>query len=403
MLPPIDPGAWRRAPFEEGRGMAEKIGGAGFPARGVAYLDGDFVPMEEAKISIATHAFNYGTGCFEGIRGYWNSEREEVYLVKLQKHFQRLLNSTRLFRIDIGHDLQQLCDVAIEVVRRTGYREDVYVRPIAYKASPVIKVGLLHLQDGFCCFSAPMGAYFDITRGLVVTVSGWRRNDDNAIPARAKATGGYINAALAIADAQEAGFDEAILLTGDGHVSEGSAANIFLVMSGKLVTPAVADDILVGITRGAILELAAKLGVPVVERRDDRRDQGQDGDRRDRPPGPHRARHRPPQHGRATAVDGQVVRHVLGRGVQGDRGEPHALGRKPLHSLVRPKVLKQRIAGRTVGLQGRPRHVPQRWREARLLIGEHEEIGVDHLGPALAQRQDPQRDPGGRGRDREMD
>jgi branched-chain amino acid aminotransferase len=254
----------------KGADMSEGHSGAGFPARGIAYLDRRFVPMEEAKISIATHAFNYGTGCFEGIRGYWNSEREEVYLVKLQKHFQRLLNSTRLFRIDIGHDLQQLCDVAIEVVRRTGYREDVYVRPIAYKASPVIKVGLLHLQDGFCCFSAPMGAYFDITRGLVVTVSGWRRNDDNAIPARAKATGGYINAALAIADAQEAGFDEAILLTGDGHVSEGSAANIFLVMSGKLVTPAVADDILVGITRGAILELAAKLGVPVVERRVDR-------------------------------------------------------------------------------------------------------------------------------------
>jgi branched-chain amino acid aminotransferase len=226
--------------------------------------------MEDAKISIATHAFNYGTGCFEGIRGYWNSEREEIYLVKLQKHFQRLLNSTRLFRIDIGHDLQQLCDLAIEVVRRTGYREDVYVRPIAYKASPVIKVGLLHLQDGFCCFSAPMGAYFEITRGLAVTVSGWRRNDDNAIPSRAKATGGYINAALAIADAQEAGFDEAIMLTGDGHVSEGSAANIFLVMSGKLVTPAVADDILVGITRGAVLELAAKLGLPVVERRVDR-------------------------------------------------------------------------------------------------------------------------------------
>jgi branched-chain amino acid aminotransferase len=250
--------------------MSEPHPGMGFPARGVAYVDGKFVPMEHAKISIATHAFNYGTGCFEGIRGYWNGEREEIYLVKLREHFQRLLNSTRLFRIDVGHDLQQLCDVAVEVVRRSEYRQDVYVRPIAYKASPVIKVGLLHLQDAFCCFSAPMGDYFDIARGLSVTVSGWRRNDDNAIPARAKATGGYINAALAIADAQEAGFDEAILLTGDGHVSEGSAANVFLVAGGKLVTPAVADDILVGITRGAILELAAKLGLPVAERRVDR-------------------------------------------------------------------------------------------------------------------------------------
>jgi branched-chain amino acid aminotransferase len=250
--------------------MAEKIGGAGFPARGVAYLDGDFVPMEEAKISIATHAFNYGTGCFEGIRGYWNSDREEVYLVKLQHHFRRLLNSARLFRIDVGLDVDQLCDIAVRCVREGGYREDVYIRPIAYKASPVIKVGLLNLQDAFCCFTAPMGDYFDTTKGLSVTVSGWRRNDDNAIPARAKVTGGYANAALAIADAQAAGFDEAILLTQDGHVSEGSAANIFLVMNGKLITPAVADDILVGITRGAVIDLAAKLGYPLAERRVDR-------------------------------------------------------------------------------------------------------------------------------------
>lgn len=250
--------------------MTEKIGGAGFPARGVAYLDGDFIPMEEAKISIATHAFNYGTGCFEGIRGYWNSDHEEIYLVKLQHHFRRLLNSAKLFRIDLGMDVDKLCDVAVHLVRRGEYREDVYVRPIAYKASPVIKVGLLHLQDAFCCFTAPMGQYFDITKGLSVTVSGWRRNDDNAIPARAKVTGGYANAALAIADAQDAGFDEAILLTQDGHVSEGSAANIFLVMNGKLITPAVADDILVGITRGAVIEIAAKLGYPLAERRVDR-------------------------------------------------------------------------------------------------------------------------------------
>ncbi|MGH2556692.1 MAG: branched-chain amino acid transaminase [Actinomycetota bacterium] len=243
---------------------------AGFGARGVAYLDGRFVPMEEAKISIATHAFNYGTGCFEGIRGYWNAEREQVYLVKLQHHFRRLLNSVRLLRIDIGLDVQQLCEIAVEMVRQSGYYEDVYVRPIAYKASPVIKVGLLHLQDAFCCFSAPMGDYFDIQKGLSVTISGWRRNDDNAIPARAKITGGYINAALAIADAQDAGFDEAILLTQDGHVSEGSAANLFLVMNGKLITPPVADDILVGVTRNAIMELAEKLGIPVAERRVDR-------------------------------------------------------------------------------------------------------------------------------------
>jgi branched-chain amino acid aminotransferase len=245
-------------------------GHPGFAARGVAYLDGRFVPIDEAKISIATHAFNYGTGCFEGIRGYWSEERDQVYLVKLQQHFRRLLNSARLFRIDVGKSIEELCDMAVELVRRGEYREDVYIRPIAYKASPVIRVGLLNLEDAFCCYAAPMGEYHDIHHGLSVTVSGWRRNDDNAIPSRAKATGGYLNAALAIADAQDAGFDEAILLTGDGHVSEASSANLFLVANGRLVTPEVADDILVGITRGAVMEVAGALDVPVDERRIDR-------------------------------------------------------------------------------------------------------------------------------------
>jgi branched-chain amino acid aminotransferase len=245
-------------------------GRPGFAPKGVAWFEGRFVPMEDAKVSIATHAFNYGTGVFEGIRGYWNQDVGEIYLVKLQHHFRRLLNSCRLLRIDIGLDLDQLCAIAVEIIKRTDYRQDVYVRPIAYKASPVIKVGLLHLQDAFCCFSAPMGNYLPIDRGLSVTISGWRRNDDNAIPARAKVTGGYVNAALATADAGDAGFDEAILLTGDGHVSEASSANLFLVMNGRLITPPVSDDILVGITRLAIMDLARDLGIPVEERRIDR-------------------------------------------------------------------------------------------------------------------------------------
>jgi branched-chain amino acid aminotransferase len=242
----------------------------GFPAQGIAYFDGRFVPIEDATISIATHAFNYGTGCFEGIRGYWNSEREEIYLLKLHHHYRRLLNSTRLLRIDIGMTAEELVQLTSELIRRNGYRQDVYVRPIAYKSSPVIKVGLTGFEDAFCCFTAPMGDYVPIDRGLSVTVSGWQRNDDNAIPARAKITGGYVNAALAVADAREAGFDEAILLTGDGHVSEASAANLFIVEHERLVTPAVADDILVGITRNAVMELAAKLEIPVSERRIDR-------------------------------------------------------------------------------------------------------------------------------------
>ena len=243
---------------------------SGFPARGWAFLDGEFVPVAEAKISIATHAFNYGTGCFEGIRGYWNEEQENVFVVGLREHFARLERSARLFRISLLMSVEEMCSMALELVRRGEFREDVYLRPIAYKASPVIRVGLLDLEDGFCCFTAPMAAYFDIERGLSVTVSGWRRNDDNAIPARAKATGGYLNAALAIADAKDAGFDEAIMLTQDGHVSESSAANLFMVANGALVTPDVTQDILVGITRRYVLEVAERLGIPAEERRIDR-------------------------------------------------------------------------------------------------------------------------------------
>jgi branched-chain amino acid aminotransferase len=245
-------------------------GHPGFAAQGIAYHRGDFVPLEEATVSIATHAFNYGTGCFEGIRGYWNAEREQIYLLKLHHHFRRLLNSCRLFHIDIGMTAEDLCDMAVELIRRNDYRQDVYLRPVAYKASPVIKVGLLNLEDAFSCFTAPMGDYIDTRKGLAVTISGWRRNDDNSIPSRAKATGGYLNAALAVADAQSAGYDEAILLTGDGHVSEASSSNLFLAMHGRLITPPVADDILVGITRSCILELAGRLGIPVEERRVDR-------------------------------------------------------------------------------------------------------------------------------------
>jgi branched-chain amino acid aminotransferase len=243
---------------------------AGFEAQGIAYFDRRFVPLDEATISIATHAFNYGTGCFEGIRGYWNPQHEELYLVKLVEHFERLEGNARVLHMKLPMGAGQLCDMAVELLRRNGYREDVYLRPIVYKASSVIKVGLLGLVDGFCCFTAPMGDYHDVRRGLSVTVSGWRRNSDDAIPPRSKATGGYLNAALAVADAQAGGYDEAILLTGDGQVSEASAANLFLVHDGELVTPDEASDILPGITRRTVMELAGRLHIPASERRVDR-------------------------------------------------------------------------------------------------------------------------------------
>jgi branched-chain amino acid aminotransferase len=238
----------------------------GFEARGLAYFDGRIVPMERATVSIATHAFNYGTGCFEGIRAYWNAERGELYALKLTEHFERLRSNAAVLRIGLPLDPDGMAAMALELLRMNGYRQDVYLRPVAYKASPVIRVGLLGLTDGFCCFTTPMADYHDTRHGLAVTVSAWRRNGDNSVPPRVKATGGYLNAALAVADAQAAGYDEAILLTADGHVSEASAANLFLVSHGTLVTPDPASDILPGITRTAIMDLATAASIRCIER-----------------------------------------------------------------------------------------------------------------------------------------
>jgi branched-chain amino acid aminotransferase len=242
----------------------------GFEARGITYLNGHFVPLEDAKISIATHAFNYGTGCFEGIRAYWNESHGELYALRVEDHFRRLARSAKLLRIELPASPGELTEMVIQLLRWNHYREDAYIRPVAYKASPVIRVGLIGIEDGFACFTAPMGAYHDLEAGLSVMVSAWRRIGDNAIPARAKPTGGYLNAALAVADAQACGYDEAIMLTAEGYVAEASAANLFVVIGGELVTPTATEDILPGFTREAVFGLAADLGVAVHERQVER-------------------------------------------------------------------------------------------------------------------------------------
>ncbi len=235
-----------------------------------AFLDGKFVPIREAKISVMTHGFNYGTGVFEGIRAYWNAEEEQLYGLHLRDHFSRLLRSGKIMRISIPYTVDELVATTVELLRKCGYREDAYVRPVAYKASPVIGVRLHNLEDGLTLFAVPFGDYINIDKGIACHVSSWRRVDDNAIPARAKITGSYVNAALAKSEAEEAGFDEAIVLTQEGHVSEGSAANLFLVRDGKLITAPATDNILEGIVRSNVMRIATDLGVPVEVRSIDR-------------------------------------------------------------------------------------------------------------------------------------
>lgn len=230
-----------------------------------AYHGGEYVKLGDIRLSPATHGLNYGTGVFEGIRAYWNEEKGTLQVLKLREHYERFEKSCRILQIELPHTVDELCDITLEILRRNAPREDTYIRPLAYKSATAIGVKLA-LDSELSVFTVPMGDYADLT-GLRCAVSSWRRTSDNAIPARAKLTGSYINTALAVDTAQRAGYDDAIFLTADGHVSEASAANIFLVRKGSLLTPPPTADILEGITRDAVMELAEEeLGLPTTQR-----------------------------------------------------------------------------------------------------------------------------------------
>lgn len=236
-----------------------------------AFFRGQLVPLADARVSVMTHAFNYGTAVFEGIRAYWNADEQQLFVLDLVPHLERLKSSARLLMMEIPYSAQQLADHTLELLRRDGLREDVYLRPIVYKSSEVIGVRLHNLDADVVIFGVPFGQYIDTEGGIRAQVSTWRRTDDNAIPARGKITGAYVNGALAKSEAQLNGYDEAIVLTQDGHVSEGSAENLFIVKNGKLITPAVTDNILEGITRRRLMTVAReRLEVPTEERSIDR-------------------------------------------------------------------------------------------------------------------------------------
>jgi branched-chain amino acid aminotransferase len=236
-----------------------------------AFFRGEIVPLADANISVMTHGFNYGTAVFEGIRAYWNGDEEQLYALELLAHYRRIHASAALLMMEIAQSPEQLAEITVDLLRRDNLRQDAYVRPIVYKSSETIGVRCHNLDADITIFALPFGQYIDTTDGIRAQVSSWRRVDDNAIPARGKITGAYVNGALAKSEAQLNGFDEAIVLTADGHVSEGSAENIFLVKNGILLTPPVTDNILEGITRRRLIEMArSELGLDVVERSIDR-------------------------------------------------------------------------------------------------------------------------------------
>jgi branched-chain amino acid aminotransferase len=236
-----------------------------------AYFKGHVVPYEQAKIGVLTHTFNYGTGVFGGLRAYWNEEEKQLYLFRPLDHFRRFLDSSRLLCMELPHSPQQLTDVTIELLRAEARQEDTYVRPLAYVPDETVGVRLHDLHSDIAIVSIPFGRYIQSEEGSSVTFSSWRRIDDNSIPARGKVIGAYVNSAFIKTDAVRAGYDEAIVLNDDGHVSEGSAENFFMVRNGVLVTPPLTDNILEGITRRTVIQLAREeLGMTVVERPIDR-------------------------------------------------------------------------------------------------------------------------------------
>lgn len=236
-----------------------------------AYFQGKIVPYAQAKVGVLTHALNYGTAAFGGIRAYWNDTEEQLYIFRPLDHFRRFLNSARLLRMEFEHTPESLAEITVDLLRQDGYRRDVYIRPLAYKADEIIGVKLHDLHDEISIVAIPFDRYVTNDTNAHVTVSSWRRVDDNAIPARGKISGAYANSAFIKTDAMMSGFDEALVLTQEGHVSEGSAMNIFMVRDGAVITPPVTENILEGITRRTAIELLkAEIRVPVIERPIDR-------------------------------------------------------------------------------------------------------------------------------------
>lgn len=235
----------------------------------VAYFQGNFVALEDARISVMTHAFLYGTGVFEGIRAYYNKENDDLYLFRCGEHYERFLKSCSVLTIELNRSVADLVGITVELLRKNDFHQDVYIRPIGYKSA--MRIGLkLDEENDLVIFGVPMESYFTRQRPLSLMTSSWRRIEDNAIPARSKVNGSYVNLALAAYEARKSGFDEAILLNEDGSLSEAAGMNLFLVRKGRLITPPITDNVLEGITRETVFQMCRDLSLPYEERTVDR-------------------------------------------------------------------------------------------------------------------------------------
>jgi branched-chain amino acid aminotransferase len=235
-----------------------------------AFFEGQIVPFSEAKVSVGTHALQYGTGAFAGIRGYLDQDGETINVFRLRDHTARLLQSAKLLRAELPYNRDSLAETIVALIEKNAPESDVYIRPFVYKPAVQLTPRLRGIGDELAIYMLSLGDYLDTSRGQKAIVSSWVQIPDNAIPRRGKVSGAYINSAFAKDEAEEKGADEAILLNTTGKVAEGSGCNIFIVRNGTLITSPITSDILEGITRRTFVQFAQDEGIPVDTREIDR-------------------------------------------------------------------------------------------------------------------------------------
>ena len=235
----------------------------------LVHFKGNIVSVKDANVNIMTHALHYGTAVFEGIRGNWNEDEQRMFVFRMHEHYVRLLQGAKMLLMDIPYSADDLCEITVDLIKKSQYQQDLYIRPLVYKSEELVaNLKLQELSSDFALMMVPFGAYLESDGALKCCTSSWRRVDDTIIPPRVKISGHYVNSILAKTEATLAGFDEAIMLTQDGYVSEGSGENLFLINQNTLITPPVADNNLTGITRDSAIKIAKdELGLQILERR----------------------------------------------------------------------------------------------------------------------------------------
>jgi len=236
-----------------------------------AFLDGKIIPIDEAKLDIRACLLHYGTGIFEGIRAYWNEEQKGMYIFRAKEHYERQISNAKIIAMDVQYTPEELIKVTVELLKRENFSENTYIRPLAYYNSPNLMDKLDCSKYGFLIFTFPMADLRDLNMGIDVCVSSWTRLNDNMIAPRGKIVGAYVNIALIIHEARLNGYDDALVLTKDGHIAEGAGQNLIIVRKNKIISPPVTDDILEGITLDSMTTLFEdELGMSIERRSIDR-------------------------------------------------------------------------------------------------------------------------------------